>query len=101
MDSLIKREIDAREWFVFCDSPAAAQSPYVRDEHAYIIDSGKEKVWTIDMTADIDLILNQVKKICADIEVFISYTRRDREKIQPLIIALAKKTFLYGLQTTT
>ena len=53
------------------------------------------------MTADIDLILNQVKKICADIEVFISYTRRDREKIQPLIIALAKKTFLYGLQTTT
>lgn len=93
LDSLIKREIDAREWFVFCESPEAAQSPYVRDEHAYIIDSGKEKVWTIDMTADIDVILNQVKKICADIEVFISYAHRDREIIQPLISALVKKDY--------
>lgn len=93
LDSLIKREIDAREWFVFCESPEAARSPYVRDEHAYILDSGKEKVWTIDMTADIDVILNQVRKICADIEVFISYIHHDREIIQPLISALLKKDY--------
>lgn len=37
LDSLIKREIDAREWFVFCESPAASISPYVAEEHAYIM----------------------------------------------------------------
>lgn len=45
------------------------------------------------MTADIDVILNQVKKICADIEVFISYALCDREIIKPLITALVKKDY--------
>lgn len=93
LDSLIKREIDAREWFVFCESLEEAQSPYVRDEHAYIINSGKDKVWTIDMTSEIDLILDKVRKICADIEVFISYARCDRDIIQPLINAIADKDY--------
>ena len=93
LDSLIKREIDAREWFVFCDSPDAAKSPYVRDEHAYIINSGKDKIWTIDMTVDIESILDKVRKICADIEVFVSYANSDRDKIQPLINALTKKDY--------
>jgi hypothetical protein len=93
LDSLIKREIDAREWFVFCESPEAAKSPYVRDEQAYIINSGKDKVWKIDMTADIDSILDKVRKICADIEVFVSYANHDRDKIQPLIEALVRKDF--------
>lgn len=37
LDSLIKREIGARECFVSCESPEAARSPNVRDEHAYIL----------------------------------------------------------------
>lgn len=88
LDSLIKREIDAREWFVFCESPEADQSPYVQDEHAYIISSGKDNVWKIDMRADIDSILYKVRKICADITVFISYVPCDRDIIKPLINAL-------------
>ncbi len=93
LDSLIKREIDAREWFVFCESPEAAQSQYVREEHAYIINSGKDKVWTIDMTTDIDSILDKVRKICLDIEVFISYAHCDENLIQPLIDALINKDY--------
>lgn len=93
LDSLIKREIDAREWFVFCESPDAAKSPYVKEEHAYILNSGKDHVWTIDMTADIPSILNQVRKISADIEVFVSYSRRDWKMVQPLIRALVKKDY--------
>ena len=50
------------------------------------------------MTADIDVILNQVRKIYADIEVFISYAQHDREIIHPLISALIKKTILCGRQ---
>lgn len=45
------------------------------------------------MTADIDVALNQVRKICADIEVFILYAHHDREIIQPLISALMKKDY--------
>lgn len=93
VDSLIKREIDAREWFVFCESPDAAKSPYVKEEHAYILNSGKGHVWTIDMTADIPSILNQVRKISADIEVFVSYSHRDWKMVQPLIRALVKKDY--------
>ena len=90
---MIKREIDAREWFVFCESPNAKNSPYVRNEHAYIINSGKENVWEIDMTDDIESILDKVRKICSDIEVFISYAHRDASLIQPLINALADKDY--------
>ena len=93
LDSLIKREIDAREWFVFCESPDAERSTYVKEEHAYIIDSGKENVWKLDMTADIGSILRKVYMICTDIEVFISYTLRDRAIVQPLIDTLVKRDY--------
>ena len=53
LDSLIKREIDAREWFVFCENSTADPSEWVEMERAYIINSGKEMIWGIDMTEDI------------------------------------------------
>lgn len=77
LDSLIKREIDAREWFVFCENPNM-HSKWVDMEQAYIIDSGKEMVWSIDMTLDIEEILSKVRQICKDIEVYISYVRADK-----------------------
>jgi len=93
LDSLIKREIDAREWFVFCESPDAAKSPYVKQEQDYILKSGKDKVWKIDMTADNDTILNQVRKISEDLEVFISYSHKDHLLIQPLVDEFVKKDY--------
>ncbi len=50
---LIKREIDARIWFVYCDSKNARKSPYVRNELDYIqklIDIGySKKLITVDL----------------------------------------------------
>ncbi len=50
---LIKREIDARIWFVYCDSKNARRSSYVRNELDYIqklIDLGySKKLITIDL----------------------------------------------------
>jgi len=79
LDSLVKREIDAREWFVFCDSPESERSENVAFEHAYIINSGKEMIWSLDMTQDIDSILEDVREICKEIEVYISYAYADRD----------------------
>jgi hypothetical protein len=91
--SLIKREIDARQWFVFCESPAAKESPYVKFERDYINDSGKDKIWSLDMTQENDKIKKLVETISTDIEVFISYLHSDAELIQPLIKALVEKDY--------
>lgn len=75
--NLIYREIDAREWFVYCQSPEAEASEPVQKEKAYIQQSGKNKFWEIDITADWETIRNRIHKIVADLEVFISYSRED------------------------
>lgn len=71
LDELIKREIDARQWFVFCESPSAAMSPYVKMEREYILESKKRKVWSIDMSLDMDQILERVRKISRDLMIFV------------------------------
>ena len=91
--SLIKREIDARQWFVFCESPAAKESPYVKFERDYINDTGKDKIWSLDITQEDDKIKKLVEIISTDIEVFISYTYKDVELIRPLIKTLVEKDY--------
>lgn len=75
--NLIYREIDAREWFVYCKSPEAKASGPVQKEYAYIKQAGKDKIWDIDITVDWENIRNRIHKIVADLEVFISYSRAD------------------------
>ena len=77
LDKLIKREIEAREWFVFCESEAANSSEYVRMEKEYIKSCRNKKIWTIDMDLPLENILKKVDEICIAIRVFISYTRVD------------------------
>lgn len=93
LDSLIKREINAREWLAFCESPAASESPYVAEEHAYIVDSGKEMIWSLDMTQDIETILGKVRQICKDIEVYISYSYADQKVANMLADLLSGKDY--------
>ena len=74
---LIEREIDSREWFVYCESPDAAKSKYVADERSYIKTQGKQYVWSINMSLSEDQISARVKEICTYIKVFISFAQRD------------------------
>lgn len=91
LDGLIKREIDAREWFVFCESPYSEKSENVAFEHAYIINSGKEKIWSLDMTKNMESILKDVQEICREIEVYITYTRAD-EKMAAILANLLEES---------
>lgn len=77
LDNLIKREIDCREWFVFCESPAAAQSDYVNMEKEYIRKQRKSNVWTIDLSLPDERIRRRVRAICGQLNVFVSCAARD------------------------
>ena len=49
IEDLIKREIDAREWFVFVNSENSRKSKWVTLEREYILRTNRKKVITIDI----------------------------------------------------
>ena len=67
IEELIKREIDAREWFVFVDSENSRKSKWVQLEREYITRTNKKKIITVDlcnprsMTSTIDKILHNLR----------------------------------------
>ena len=91
--NLIYREIDAREWFVYCKSPWSEKSDNVLRERQYIKQSGKSKIWSLDMTESWEAIATKIHKICADLEVFISYAHQDRQVAEVLQRALIDKDY--------
>lgn len=62
-------------------------------ERRYIEQFGKNKIWMLDMTEDWDVIATKIHKICADLEVFISYTHRDRQVANVLRRVLIEKDY--------
>jgi hypothetical protein len=93
LSDLIIREIDSREWFVFCESPDASKSEYVQMEKDHILKTGKVNIWSVDMSKPIDEILALIRDICRQIKVFVSYAHRDRELSMRLVNALSDKDF--------
>lgn len=90
---MIYREIDAREWFIYCKSPEAENSDNVLRERQYIEQSGKNKIWMLNMTEDWDAIATKIHKICADLDVFISYAHHDRKVAEVLRTLLIEKDY--------
>ena len=93
LSDLIIREIDSREWFVFCESLDASKSEYVQMEKDHILKTGKLNIWSVDMSKPIDEILALVRDICRQIKVFVSYSHWDRELAMRLVNALSEKDF--------
>ncbi len=93
LEGLIKREIESRDWFVFCDSPAARRSEYVQMETEYIKKVGKQKIWVLDMTKPLPELLSAVKEICSKTRVFLSYARTVTPFARLLSEALERKDY--------
>ncbi len=55
IEGLIKREIDAREWFVYLDSPNARSSAWVTKERKYIESLSDKQIVTINLESDTPL----------------------------------------------
>ena len=75
IESLIKREINEREWFIYVESDNAANSRWVKSEREYIAQLSGKKVFTIDINGD---ITQQIENITRQLIVFISYAHKER-----------------------
>lgn len=93
LEDLIKREIDARDWFVFCESEAAKKSTYVNMEKEYVLNRGKKKIYSIDMSLPIDEILKKVDEICVGVKLFISYQNESKHFVKILASELSNYDF--------
>lgn len=92
---LLKREIDARDWFVFCDSDNSRKSKYVDYERAYIMESGKDKIWTLDLSKPMEELKKQILQISSDLSIYVSYDPVDKAYADRIIEAL-RKILWYG-----
>lgn len=93
IEDLIKREIDAREWFVFVNSENARKSKWVTLEREYITRTDSKKIITIDID-DPDMISKAIDGIARNLRVFISYASRDMEIARRIRNKLAEKDYL-------
>lgn len=91
IESLIKREIDEREWFVYVESENSVKSKWVRSEREYIAQLSGKKIFTVNIKGDIE---EQVNRIIRQVKIYISFSMYDREIAQLIKDALIKKDFL-------
>ena len=76
LDGLLKREIDARDKFILCESENARESEWVQKEVEYI--KSKERIYqTIYLDQSEDLIEQAILGFVNRSKVFISYSSRD------------------------
>ncbi len=91
IESLIQREINEREWFIYVESKNALNSRWVKSEREYISQLSGKKIFTIDINGDIQ---KQVRNITRQLKVFISYANRDRNVFEILKQALVSRDYL-------
>ena len=91
---LIKKEIEARNWFVYCESESAQNSKYVQLEREYVDKLGKVQIWRLDLSKSINEIMSEIKAICTRLHVFLSYVHKDYNVfVLDLIAELKSKDF--------
>ncbi len=71
IEDLIKREIDAREWFVFLDSENARKSKWVTLEREYITTRSSKKVIRVNLH-DTQAVAKLLDRICHNLRVFLT-----------------------------
>ncbi len=93
IEDLIKREIDAREWFVFVNSENSRSSKWVTLEREYITKTDKKKIITVDIDDD-EAVENAVYKIVHNLRIFISYAAADSKLARRIKEKLEEKDYL-------
>ena len=93
IDGLIKREIDAREWFFYADSENARTSDWVTMERNYITAQNVKKIITADIN-DEESIALAVRKLTRGLRVYISHLAKDKLLVERIKKKLQEKDYL-------
>ena len=99
LDELIKREIEARTWFLLCDSENARSSSWVRAEVAYIKDLQDKYHEEINLDEAIDSQIERIDRLCKRATIFVSYARADEAHARRIQDALASNDFSVWVDT--
>lgn len=93
LDSLIKREIDAREWFLYVDSENARKAEWVKKELDYIRSKPNRRILKVDLEnkARVENVLNLMLH---NLRIFVSYTSHDRDIAKRICDKLREKGYL-------
>lgn len=99
ISELIKEEINARIWFILCDSKNARDSSWVKSEMEYATSVGKHNIITINLkkavinhqlTDEYKVLLNETyAKFKRLSNIFISYSRSDYGLVKKIVDYLA------------
>lgn len=92
IDNLIKREIDHRTRFIYCESENSKESRWVQEEVKYI--KSKDRIFeTINLDLPITEIKKQLDNFRKEANIFISYQREDSELAKAIYCRLKKYEF--------
>ncbi len=90
---LIKREIEARTWFLLCDSENAQRSSYVQEEVTYIKGLPGKYYEEIDLNEGVTTQVERVDRLCKRIAVYLSYSHKDVAYARRIQEALVRKDY--------
>ncbi len=93
IEDLIKREIDAREWFVFVNSENSRRSKWVTLEREYITSTDSKKIITVDIDND-TAVSDTIEKISHNLRIFVSYSSKDEAVARKISDKLTEKDYL-------
>jgi hypothetical protein len=93
VDSLIKREITARNFFLLCDSPTARKSAWVRKERAFVQSLKGRIIHKIDLDWPWDQQQRVIHETLRSATTFLNYASNDLDRIRPYIDLLVKNDF--------
>jgi hypothetical protein len=87
VDDLVRREIEARRFFLLCDSPNAGTSRWVQAEREIIKGlQGKVDV-AVDLSADWESQLGRIMELARRATVYLAYARKDAAPFAEVIAA--------------
>jgi hypothetical protein len=97
LHELIRREIEARTWFLLCDSQAARQSRWVREEMELIRSTPGKYSETVNLDRPLLSQLDRIDALCRRATVYLSYARDDT-KVQAAQLIDALNRYDYHLR---
>ena len=95
LPQLIKDEIEARTWFVLCESDNARGSHWVQEEMKIVRSMEEKKKFyvTIDLARDLESQRDKLTLLSKRATIFISYARDDREIAEQIYRELARQDY--------